>query len=168
MQDKYAIEGKFFWICDQELDIDLEGEIEFLDTDTYPTGEVRYESYRKEDKLHGPSYFYGPGGNLLSEAWFFEGVNVGKVIRYYPSGELYCIERYVEGLPHLLQEYFYLNQSVKTHIVYDRGKLDGCVYLYWPDGTLKRKSEYAQGTSLSDRYYDERGEEIFESSRSLP
>lgn len=166
-QDKYEVEGDTFLIQDQELDLDLEGSLEFLERETYPTGEVRFETYRKGEQLHGPSYFYDKHGGLLSESWFFEGIAVGKVKRYYPSGALYCIERFVEGAPHLLQEYFYLDGSVKTQVPYVHGQIDGKVVLYWPDGTLKRESTYEKGTCVTDRFYDENGEEMHEAERAL-
>lgn len=167
MQEKYEIEGKTFWIYDDELELNLEGQLEFLESDTYPNGQVRFETYRKDDKLHGPSYFYGKNGRLLSEAWFFEGVAEGKVKRYYPSGDSYCIERYVGGVLHLLQEYFYLDGSIKTQIPYNRGRIDGTVFLFWPDGTQKRESVYEKDTLLRDVFYNEQGNEIFETARSL-
>lgn len=167
MQSRYEVEGNSFWIFDEELDIDLKGELEFLDKETFPTGEVRYETYRKEDKLHGPSYFYDKSGGLLSESWFYEGIPVGKVRRYYPNGDLYCIERYVEGAPHLTQEYFYLDGTIKTVIEYNHGTLNGKVLLYWPDGNLKRESHFENGERIRDQFFDEEGNEIFAASRSL-
>lgn len=159
-RDTYAVEGNVFFVIDQELGIDLKGELEFLDQERFPTGEVRYETYRKEEKLHGPSFFYHKEGQLLSEAWFYEGRPLGKVRRYYPTGELYSVERYAKGVLHLLQEYFYLDGSPKTRILYCKGLLDGKTELFWPGGMPKRVTVYAKGKRQSDHFYDEQGEEI--------
>lgn len=161
MREKYEVEGNSFTIFDEELGIDVIGELEFLDKETFPNGQIRYQSYRKGDKLHGPSLFYHKEGQLLSEAWFYEGIAIGKVHRYYPNGNLYCIERYAQGVYHLAQEYYYLDGSKKTITHYDLGVLNGKTELFWPDGTLKRRTLYANGQRESDHFYDEKGERLF-------
>lgn len=153
----YGINEKEFWIYDDELEIDLRSEIEFVDRDHYPKGEIKYETYRKGEKLHGPSIFYGELGEVLSEGWFYEGMRVGKAYRYYPHGQVYSIEKYVDGIPHLDQQYFYPDGGTKTLIQFQRGKFHGETKLFWPDGMLKRVCTFSQGEKLDDQFYDKKG-----------
>lgn len=153
----YEVGEKSFSIVDDELEIDLESEFEFVDRGHYPSGEVRYETHRKGEKLHGPSTYYGKMGEILSQSWYYEGAKVGKAYRYYPNGEIYSIERYVDGLPHGLQEYFYLDHTVRTTISFERGKFHGETRLLWPDGKLKRSCLFSHGEKVDDKFYDEQG-----------
>lgn len=156
-QRRYEIFGETFEIVDEELNLYIRSDLEFLDKEYFPDGSIRYETYRKGEKLHGPSTFYGIGGEILSQAWYFEGVKVGRSLRYYPNGRLYCIERYVKGKPHLAQEYYYLDGSLKTKIHFDHGVYHGETQLFWPDGALKRECVFRQGHKESDQFYDESG-----------
>lgn len=156
-QERYEVIGDEFEIIDDELDLRLRAELEFLDKEYFPDGNIRYETYRKGEALHGPSTFYGKGGEVLSKTWFYEGKKVGKSFRYYPNGQLYCIERFVEGKPHLIQEYYYLDGSLKTKVQFDHGVYHGETQLFWPDGMLKRKCVFNRGKKESDVFYDENG-----------
>ncbi|MDN3505871.1 MAG: hypothetical protein P0S96_01415 [Simkaniaceae bacterium] len=156
-REHYEIIGDEFAIEDAELEIDLRSKLEFLDKDFYPEGGLRYETYRKGEKLHGPSTYYGKNGEILSRSWFFEGQKVGKTWRYYPNGQLYSLERFVDGKPHLVQEYYYIDGSVKTIIPFENGKYHGKTQLFWPDGTRKRECVFDQGQKMEDRFYNEKG-----------
>lgn len=156
-QEVYEVNEKEFWIVDEELGIDLRSEIEFVDRGYFPKGEIRYETFRKGEKLHGPSTFYGEAGEILSHAWFYEGMKVGKAYRYYPNGQIYSIEKFVNGVSHLEQQYFYLDGTLKTTIGFDRGIFHGETKLFWPDGILKRKCSFSHGEKEEDQFYDEEG-----------
>ncbi|NGX38059.1 MAG: hypothetical protein K1000chlam2_01228 [Chlamydiae bacterium] len=166
-QEKYETTEREFWIEDEELNIDLKGDLEFLEKEDFPTGELRYEAYRKGEKLHGPSFFYSKSGQLLSQTWYYEGTKIGKVRRYYPTGQLYSLERYVDGVFHLAQEYFYLDGSLKTLIHFDKGVFDGETKLFWPDGIVKRLTVFSHGKKQVDEFYDEEGNLIGDFERSL-
>lgn len=159
-REVYEVEEKEISIVDDELGIDLQSEFEFVDRGYFPDGELRYETHRKGEKLHGPSVFYGKEGGVLSQTWYYEGAKVGKAFRYYPNGEVYCIERFVDGLPHGLQEYFYLDGSMRTSISYEHGKFHGETKLFWPDGKLKRQCRFSNGEKEEDKFYDEQGDLI--------
>ncbi len=161
MEKKYERVADRFSIVDQELGINLDGEIEFEEKDFFPNGTLRYLCCRTGDKLHGPSLFYSASGALLSETWFFEGNKVGRAHRFYPTGELYSLEHFVQGVPHLAHSYYYLDGQIKTLINYAHGLLDGETKLYWPDGKLKRFCTFAQGEKVGEEhFYDEEGRAI--------
>ncbi len=92
---------------------------------------------------------------------------MGKLRRYYSSGQLYSLERFVDGVAHLAQEFYYLDGSLKTMMHYDRGLFDGETTLFWPDGRLKRKSVFSKGEKISDLFYDEGGNPIGSSEAAL-
>jgi antitoxin component YwqK of YwqJK toxin-antitoxin module len=48
---------------------------------------------------------------------------------YYPSGKLYSLQRYKEGLWHGPQEFYYEDGKVKTLMYYDAGKLVGKAFV---------------------------------------
>ncbi|NGX26968.1 MAG: hypothetical protein K940chlam6_00895 [Chlamydiae bacterium] len=156
-QERYEIIGEKFEIVDEELDLEMHSKLEFLDKDYFPDGNLRYETYRKGEKLHGPSTYYGNGGEVLSRTWYFEGVKVGKAWRYYPNGQLYSLERFIDGKPHLVQEYYYIDGSLKTIVHFDAGVYHGESKLFWPDGTLKRECLFQEGQKMHDKFYDENG-----------
>ncbi len=166
-RDKYEKIGKQFRILDEELGIDLEGNLEFSEKEHFPDGQLRFESYRKEEKLHGPSIYYDKSGQILSETWYFEGGKVGKVYRFFSTGELYSLERFVKGVPHLAQEYYYLDGTLKTIIHYEKGVFHGETKLFWPDGTLKRHAVFSNGKKQSDEFYDEEGHLIGDTKKAL-
>ncbi len=166
-EQRYEIDEKEFWIVDEELGIDLHGELEFVDRGHFPTGELRYETHRKGEKLHGSSTFYGQMGEVLSLAWFYEGKKQGRAHRYYPNGEIYSVERFLDGVPHLAQQYYYLDRTLKTIIHFEKGQFHGETKLFWPDGTLKRECSFTHGEKDEDRFYDEEGNLIGNTEAAL-
>jgi len=156
-RENYEIIGEEFEIIDDELEIKIRSKLEFLDKDCFPDGSLRYETYRKGEKLHGPSTYYGKNGEILSRSWFYEGKKVGKTWRYYPNGKLYGLERFVDGVPHLVHEYYYIDGSVKTIIPFGKGKYHGKTQLFWPDGSRKRECLFEMGQKIEDRFYNEKG-----------
>lgn len=108
-------------------------------------GNLKFESYRKEGKLHGPSRFYDHNGMKLAEAWYLNGLQEGKFFRYYPSSVLHSIQRYKQGQQHGKQEYFYENQIPRIIINYHEGILDGDVYIFHSNGKIARKIHFNKG-----------------------
>jgi len=168
MQERYERNKNQFWVVDQELEIELSGEITSFEKDHYTSGQLRYQNSRKGEALHGPSIFYNESGKVISETWYFEGEKVGKVRRYYPTGQLYSLERFVDGEFHLAQEYYFLDGSLKTITHYKEGQLHGETKLFWPDGTLKRHVRFIEGVQDGeDQIFDEEGRQIGQSANPL-
>lgn len=111
----------------------------------YPNGKIKGEMFYKENRLHGPSSFYSPEGNLLARSWFYEGNRVGKSWQYFLGGEVYSLRRYKNGLPHGKHEYYYPNGFLKTAINFAEGLLHGEVLLYYSNGKIKRKQHFVAG-----------------------
>jgi antitoxin component YwqK of YwqJK toxin-antitoxin module len=56
------------------------------------------------------------------------------------------------------REYFYKDGTLKTLQRYRAGKLDGESVLYWPNGKLKRKCSFCNGTRHGfDQMWSEEG-----------
>jgi antitoxin component YwqK of YwqJK toxin-antitoxin module len=124
----------------------------------YPSGNVEADMYYQMDKLHGPSFFYGENGEVLSRTFFCEGKREGKVYFYYLSGKVSSVQRFKEGRWHEMQEYFYEDGIVKSLLPYSLGKLHGEVRLFWEGGKTKRKTSYQQGLREGkDQLWNEKG-----------
>lgn len=124
----------------------------------YPSGKIEAEMFYQMDKLHGPSFFYGENGEVLSRTFFCEGKREGKVYYYYLSGKVASAQRFKEGLLHGMQEYFYEDGAVKSLLPYSRGKLDGEVRLFWEGGKSKRMTCYQAGLrNGKDQIWNEKG-----------
>jgi len=108
-------------------------------------GSKKMECFYLDGNLHGPSSFFSEKGVLLSKSWFWHGKQEGKCIWYYPSGQIYSIQRYREGHWHLLQEYFFESGQAKSCIPYNHGELDGEVKLYDSKGQLERSIPFKDG-----------------------
>lgn len=155
-QEVYKVEGNQFTIVDHELGIQLSGVLEQEKSLTNDDGKQR--CFYSCGQLHGPSEYFSREGRLLSLTWFFKGMKIGKLHRYYLDGTLYCIERYFEGRPHLTQEYFYPNGQIKTLLRYEHGKYHGKMELFWPSGKLKRECIFIQGVKTQENnIYDQKG-----------
>ncbi len=124
----------------------------------YPNGSVEAEMYYQMDKLHGPSFFYGENGEILSRTFFCEGKREGKVYFYYLSGKVSSIQRFKEGAWHGVQEYFYEDGAIKSLLPYSHGKLHGEVRLFWEGGKSKRSTNYLTGLREGkDQIWNEKG-----------
>lgn len=99
-------------------------------------GKVVSRCYYFEGMLHGPSYFFS-GDILLSESFFIYGKLYGKVRRYYLSGDIKAVERYLDGKMTEEQEYFYRNDVRRGIFLYDMGEFLEAI-IFWEDGSLKR------------------------------
>ena len=57
-----------------------------------------------------------------------------------------------------MQEYFYDNGALKSHIPFQNGQLHGEVRLFWESGTPKRVAQYAEGVREGrDQLWNEQG-----------
>ena len=130
----YRFQDDDLWMEDPELGIFIH-ETFHPDPETgrktsfYPTSQQlkRETYYRNKAELHGPSRFYGQSGELLSEAWFYQGQQHGKNIQWYPSGRIYSILGYRRNYMEGKQEYFYENGSPHVVLHYENGLLEGPV-----------------------------------------
>lgn len=129
-------------ISEEFIPEDPAGKIRLVDKE----GNLKFESYRKEGKLHGPSRAYSPKGALLAEAWYLNGLQEGKSFHYHPSGVLYSIQNFKNGYQQGKQDYFYENQKPRLLIThYEHGVLDGDVFIFHTNGTMARKVHFSAG-----------------------
>ena len=147
----YRFENNRIVLVDPECNLNISeefipenpsGNVRLLDKD----GNLKFQSYRKEGKLHGPSRAYSPAGTLLAEAWYLNGLQEGKSFHYYPSGALYSIQNFKNGYQQGKQEYFHENQTPRILIThYEKGFLDGDVFIFHKNGNLARKVHFSAG-----------------------
>ncbi len=153
----------------------------------YPNGERNAEFHYAvndsgESLLCGPSRYYSSDGKLISEAWYVEGMKVGREKRYYSSGKIYCHIINRKGPKEGVDIYYYENGDEKTILPYKNDKLHGTVLLYHSSGQLLRsipyyngvrngeEKEYApSGIMIAKRLYDDNSvsEESYWSPRNI-
>lgn len=129
----------------------------------YPDGSLKASLFYDENQnLHGPSCFFSPDTQILSQGWFYRGKKQGKFFYYYhPSNNLSACQSYRRGLLEGEQLFYYDNKKLKTSLLYKNGRLEGKVSLFWPDGTIKREAFFMEGKKYGeDAIYNERGEKI--------
>ena len=104
------------------------------------------------------SLFHNEDGTLLAKSELVKGMPEGRSWYYYPSGELYSLQRFKEGRWHGRQEFYYPNGLPKTILHYHEGLLDGEVNLFYPDGRIRREMNYLKGKREGEeRIYNEEG-----------
>lgn len=108
-------------------------------------GWLKGRCFYKKGRLHGPSTYYGPDGNILAQGWFFNDKRQGVNLQFYPSGRIFSIQRFKDNLPQGCQEFFEENGEVKTRYYYDNGLLNGKVELFYANGNRKRIVEFLNG-----------------------
>jgi antitoxin component YwqK of YwqJK toxin-antitoxin module len=98
----------------------------------YPSGELRSKGKRRS-----PLIYYGKDGNLLSGKLkiFYDDGNIKEEInlldgnksgiskRYFPNGNLFCIENYSENQLDGLRVYYSENGDKHGEMIFSKGKL---------------------------------------------
>jgi antitoxin component YwqK of YwqJK toxin-antitoxin module len=142
----YRLENGELQIIDADLGIDIKEPFSSKPIeDKYASGKLKNRHYLKDGYLHGPSRFYGPDEQLLSESWYVRGKKQGKTRTWYLKGALHSFESHKNGEKEGLQTYYYPNGQIKTSLNYINGQLHGDVKLFFPNGQLKRELHFVQG-----------------------
>lgn len=123
----------------QEAFIEKEGLRDGQYLSFYPSGNIKQETYYRKNQLHGPSTVYSLNGIVLSQCWFIHGKREGKCRWYYSSGELYCVQNFVNGVWNATQTYYYPDGKIKSLLHYHKGILKLPAQLYDRQGMLKNR-----------------------------
>lgn len=105
----------------------------------YPDGQTKMEGFYKKGELHGPVTFKSDTGIVLAKSWYVHGKQEGKSWWFYPSGELYSLQRFSHDLWHGHQEFYYPDGKLKTLLTYEHGVLTGEPLALNPNGTRARE-----------------------------
>jgi antitoxin component YwqK of YwqJK toxin-antitoxin module len=167
-QECYSFSNQTFTMIDPEFNLNHcenftpEKRLEVY-REYFPDSTLKLEQYFLDGILHGPSTYYSNQGNILSQNWFFKGLQQGKAWRYYPDGTLASKQGFHDGQWEGTQEYFYSGGSIKSFLTYSKGLLNGVVRLFYPDGKLKREVNFINGKRQGyDRLWDEIGLMVME------
>lgn len=163
----YSYEANHLHIIDPESDLNVSEE--FIPDEVIrlydPEGNLKFESYRKAGKLHGPSRFYRQDQGILTESWYLDGLQEGKEFIYYPSGALYGVQQYKNGVQEGKQLYSYENQDVRTVVNYHNGLLEGDVSLFHRNGVKARELHFAKGKrDGTESFWNEAGNLVIQSN----
>lgn len=81
---------------------------------------------------------------------------------YFMNGQLESeieYENYLQKTHHGSYKEWYEDGQLERELSYYHDKLNGPLKTYWPDGTLKRSDEFADGLFLNGKVYDRTGKE---------
>jgi hypothetical protein len=126
----------------EKFTADPQGELDLIHDDE---GRLKYECFRKNGHLHGPSRSYGSNGQLLSESWYIDGLQQGLSHRYYLDGSLYSIGKFKDGKPQGQQERFWANGQRRSLINYHQGALHGELLMFHENGIKARELTFFEG-----------------------
>lgn len=130
-----------------------------------PEGNLKFESYRKAGKLHGPTRFYRQDRGILTESWYLDGLQEGKAFIYYTTGALYAVQQYKTGMQEGKQSYFYEDQKVRTVANYRNGLLDGDLFLFHRSGIMARELHFSKGKrDGTESFWNEAGNLVIQSN----
>lgn len=127
-------------------------------------GILKFESFRKAGKLHGPTRFYRQDQGILTESWYLDGSQEGKAIIYYQSGTPYAVQQYKAGMQEGEQTYFFEDQKVRTVANYHNGLLDGDLFLFHRNGIMARQMHFSKGKREGiESFWNEEGKLLIQS-----
>jgi antitoxin component YwqK of YwqJK toxin-antitoxin module len=156
----YSLEEGRLSIVDPQMGISFEDLSKEITKDVifYPGGQIKLESYKKNQLLHGPSTFFSEQGKMLVRHWYFNGKREGKGWRWYSTGPLHSLVKYKNGELDGKQWFFYPDGTLKSLLSYKNGVLDGEVLLYYRNGQLKRSLSFVDGRRHGfERIWNEQG-----------
>jgi antitoxin component YwqK of YwqJK toxin-antitoxin module len=167
-EDVYIFDESKYHIKDAELEIDYTEDFSNgtsckKETMSYPSGKIKWEKYYKNEALHGPSSFFGEDGTLLGRIWYIDGKQTGKVWTYHVDGSLHSLQRFDQGLPVGIHQYFFSNGLPKSILPYKGGVLDGEIHLFNPHGMIFRRLSFVNGKRTGqEQIWDKNGQLIVE------
>jgi protein TonB len=97
-----------------------------------------YKEVKKENK-HLVERIYNHKGKLISETFYSD---------------------YKKNINNGLSRIWFENGIIKSEINYKKGKLDGQVKTFWPNGKLKRDDNFIEGSFVNGLCYDSSGVDI--------
>lgn len=158
----YRFDNGEFMIEDAECQLDVHENfsVSTLDVERLLSedGQLKFESFKQNGLLHGPSRAYSAEGKLLAESWYLDGVQEGKAFGFYQSGSAHFIQRYKHGLQQGKQEYFYENGARRAILNYEAGCLHGEILIFHPNGQLARQLNFKHGKRHGVEYlWNEQG-----------
>lgn len=112
---------------------------------------VQIVNGKKEGKM---TDFY-PGGELMAERWFKDGIQEGKALIYYPGGQLKEVQYYRQGMQYSGDTIWYENGQVQFTVTLEKDKKNGYLHKWSPEGKLIFECRYA-----NDSLVEVKGERI--------
>jgi antitoxin component YwqK of YwqJK toxin-antitoxin module len=128
----------------------------------YFTGNrVKNEANYQNGLLHGASIIYDPDGKILQELNYFQGKRDGVQKHFFEDGTLLKIENWSKGVKSGEFKMFYIQGHIQTKEVYNKkGQRHGVWEERYPDDKVKRLREFRKDVLISERVFDEYGNEI--------
>jgi len=127
----------------------------------YEGGTLRKEIGYKNGKFDGTYITYFKDGKVESEQQYINDKKTGPSSYYYDNGVLFYTEIHENGLKNGEFKRFYINGKKWTVESYKKDIYDGVFQEYYDDekNTMKYEAYYKKGKLISEKFYDEFGEE---------
>ena len=154
----------------------------------FPDGQMQKESPYLNNLLEGESIEYYPNGKVLSKTFYRKGLKHGPSIGFWPNGEACWAEEYQDGL--LLDGWYQTKEGIlvcevksgfgyqalfkdahlERVVEYRRGKPEGVIKMFRPDGELKTQYQIRNGRKQGEEieYFSSREQTEAKSTEPLP
>lgn len=137
------------------------GKTDSIWTFYYPNGQIERLVSWKEGFQHGLSKRYFETGQIEAEAEYFEGETTYEK-HYYESGNLFKVLNYKNGLlSGECSEYYDDKNKIKQTRIYENGKENGIVKLFFRNGKISQLGKLKNGEPVDTlKMFDEKGKII--------
>ena len=122
----------------------------------YFCGYLRYEYYRRFNRIHGKHIEYHENGSLKCETEYFDGIRQGHCINYYDNGNKLRDTYYLNDMRNGKTIWFYENGLKAREFDMKNDEIYGEVIEYNKVGTLKFKNE-----GINYLFFNSRGQKTF-------
>ena len=137
----------------------LDGTKDGLSTEWYENGQKKSEGKFEDDKKDDLWKDYYENGQLQEEGHYKEGKLEGLWRRYFDNGILSIKGNYKDDKQEGFWKSYYDNGQLYLDRIYKDGKLEGLWKSYYDNGQLKYEWNYKEGELISQKCWDEEGNE---------
>lgn len=132
----------------------------------YDTGVVSRTSTLVNGKKEGKMVDYYPNGNLMAERFFSQGLQNGRTAIYYNSGAIKEVQYYNAGQQQGGDTLWYEDGKIQFTVFFNQNKKDGYLRKWGPDGAMIYESKYSMDTLVEVKGQPLSRKTIIERSKS--
>jgi antitoxin component YwqK of YwqJK toxin-antitoxin module len=124
----------------------------------YPSGNLNYSGFFKDNKPVGILKRYYESGNLKAIMNFDSTGTYAETKLYYEDGQLAAEGYYYNSLKDSLWKYYsYYEGSVISDEIFEKGIKNGMSHKYYPNGNITEKTEWKDNikNGIWEQYYED-------------
>lgn len=142
----------------------------------YPDGKLLGREELEENRFEGPSVFYSPAGDVISELtaqantfYDADGEPVqGERIFRYPNGQILLRESYVDGRMHGARELYRADGAPIWKYPFRNGLAEGVATEHYQDGAVRANKYYRNHKLYKEEEFDPKGRLVFSGQYAEP